>query len=192
MNNWNKPLESQGKKGKKVSVKITNPRFLGIIDFNKSSLEKRFWILDLQSGTVKSHWVSHGAKTGGLFAYQFSNQLDSNKTSLGFYLTGSFYKGKYGKSMKLFGLDETNDQAFDRDIVLHPASYVSYRFAYQNLRIGRSYGCFAVSHDSLQEILNSLPPGSLIYAYHDQLRNMDSKIQVPADDDIELTEEERI
>jgi len=147
--------------------------------------------LDLKTGGVRTHWVSHGANTGGIYAYEFSNQLNSLQTSLGFYLTGPRYVGQFGQSLKLYGLSDSNDQAFHRDIVLHPSSYVSYQFAYKNLRIGRSFGCLAVSYDSIKEILRTLPPGSLIYAYHDQIHDQNLKKVIPSDDNPELTEEER-
>lgn len=191
MENWNKQLTTFVKKNKKMKAKLTNSRFIALIDFNKSSIDKRFWILDLKTGIAKPYWVSHGAKTGGHFAYHFSNVINSWQTSLGFYLTGPRYTGQFGKSLKLYGLSSTNDQAFERDIVLHPAKYVSYEFAFNNLRIGRSHGCFAVSFESLDEILKALPPGSLIYAYHDQIFDQTQKTKVPENDEVELTEEER-
>lgn len=191
MENWGQPLSTELKNQKKTKVSIRNSRYIGIIDFNKSSLEKRFWILDLKTGLARTHWVSHGANTGGIFAYQFSNQLGSKQSSLGFYLTGPLYIGKFGKSLKLYGLSDSNDQAFDRDIVLHPSNYVSYQFAYKNLRLGRSFGCLAISYNSLQEILKTLPSGSLIYAHHDQLYNQSLEKNIPSDDNPELTEEEK-
>lgn len=191
MENWGQSLKTELKKQKLIKVKITNSRFVGIIDFNKSSLEKRFWILDLKTGQVRNHWVSHGANTGGIFAYQFSNELGTRQSSLGFYLTGPRYVGKFGKSLKLYGLSESNDQVYDRDIVLHPSNYVSYQFAYRNLRLGRSFGCLAISYDSLNEILKTLPTGSLIYTYHDQLYNRNLEKSIPSYDNPELTEEEK-
>lgn len=191
MENWGQGLRTEAKNRARRTVKITNPLYIGIIDYNQSSLEKRFWILNLKNGQVRNYWVSHGTKTGGVFAYQFSNILNTHQTSLGFYLTGLAYNGKFGRSLKLYGLDETNHQAFDRDIVLHPAPYVSPNYVSRHARLGRSNGCLAVSFDNIKEILTVLPTGSLVYAYHDQLHDKNLEMPIPAHDNLPMTIEER-
>ncbi|MES2646624.1 MAG: murein L,D-transpeptidase catalytic domain family protein [Bacteroidota bacterium] len=50
----------------------------------------------------------------------FSNQPNSYCSSKGIYKIGAKYKGSFGWSYKLHGLEKTNSKAFERFIVLHP------------------------------------------------------------------------
>ena len=54
-----------------------------------------------------------------IFDKQYSNEKDSKSTSLGRYKILRKYKGSYGLAYKLMGLDSTNENALDRNIVLH-------------------------------------------------------------------------
>src|SRR5690606_19541941 len=105
---------------------VTKP-FLTIIDFTKSANEKRMWVIDLEKKTLLYHCLTaHGRNSGEVFAHSFSNVPNSNKSSLGFYVTGSIYMGKHGTSLILKGVErKINDQAEARRIVMHGADYVS-------------------------------------------------------------------
>jgi hypothetical protein len=140
---------------------------VGITDFSKHSGEKRFYLLNTGNGRVSSHFVSHGrgsdpAHRGEL--ERFSNAYGSNASSAGAYLTGQYYHGKYGRSMKLKGLEHRNDNAEGRAIVVHSAWYAEPEVLQEHGKLGRSEGCFAMSHTSLQEVLARLGPGHLLYA----------------------------
>jgi hypothetical protein len=162
-------------------VTLTKPRYIAIIDFKKPSSQRRFYMIDLKTGEVTPYYTSHGIGTGrGDLATKFSNRKDSRMTSLGMYLTGDTYNGGYGMTLRMYGLEKSNDRAYDRDIVLHGAWYVSEDFMktinpktkepYQ--RIGVSWGCPAVSTAIAKKIIPLLMQGSLIYHYHEDL--MDS------------------
>ncbi len=147
--------------------RIRHTELVGITDFSKASREQRFFILDTNTGRVTSHYVSHGrgsdpAHSG--FLERFSNAYGSNATSAGAYLTGDFYYGKYGRSMKLKGLEDRNDNAEGRAIVVHSAWYAEPEVIREHGKLGRSEGCFAFSYASLQDVLHRLGPGHLIYA----------------------------
>lgn len=140
---------------------------VGIVDFAKVSSEPRFFLLDTNTGRVSRHFVSHGrgsdpAHTG--FLQRFSNQFGSEASSNGAYVTGDYYPGKYGRSMRVRGLDSSNSNAEDRAIVVHSAWYAEPDVIAENGRLGRSEGCFALSHRSLQEVLARLGPGRFLYA----------------------------
>jgi hypothetical protein len=146
---------------------IAHRDFLGIADFSLPSRSPRFYLLNLTDRTVRSHWVAHGrgsdpAHTGWL--EHFSNEPRSNATSAGAYRTGTSYLGAHGHSMRLEGLDPTNSNAAERAIVVHGAWYVSGEMIGRCGMLGRSEGCFAVGHASLDEVLTRLGPGRLIYA----------------------------
>ncbi len=141
--------------------------YLGIADFSLPSRSPRFHLLDLADGSVRSHWVAHGrgsdpAHTGWL--ERFSNEPHSNATSAGAYCTEGAYLGAHGRSMRLEGLDSTNSNAATRAIVVHGAWYVSTAMIERCGMLGRSEGCLAVSHASLDEVLTRLGSGRLIYA----------------------------
>lgn len=140
---------------------------IGIADFSLPSREARFHVVDMTSGQVESHRVAHGrgsdrGHTG--FLEQFSNDFGSNATSNGAYATADFYHGKYGLSMRLHGLDWSNNNALDRAIVVHQAWYAEPDMIGAHGKLGRSEGCFAFGRTSHFEIMRSLGEGRMIYA----------------------------
>jgi len=141
---------------------------VGIVDFTKPSAESRFYLLDTNSGRVTRHLVAHGrgsdpAHTG--FLQRFSNRMGSEASSNGAYVTGDYYPGRYGRSMRLRGLDHSNSNAEARAIVVHSAWYAERSMlASNNGMLGRSEGCFALPYSSLQEVLARLGPGHFLYA----------------------------
>ncbi len=140
---------------------------VGIADFTKPSNQSRFYLLDTNSGRVTRHLVAHGrgsdpAHTG--FLQRFSNAVGSEASSNGSYVTGDYYPGRYGRSMRLRGLDYSNSNAEARAIVVHSAWYAEPNVLQTNGRLGRSEGCFALSHTSLREVLERLGPGRFLYA----------------------------
>lgn len=143
---------------------------LTIIDYSLPSTEPRLWVLDLERGEVLFHeLVAHGAGTGDNYATRFSNVKDSRQTSLGLFLTGGTYEGGNGYSMKLRGLDTgINDRAEERHIVMHGAWYVNPEHARRQGRIGRSWGCPALSQEIAPTVIDTIKGGSFVYSYHGQ------------------------
>jgi len=146
---------------------IANPDLIAIADFSRPSHMPRFHLVDVANGRASSHLVAHGRgsdpkHTGWL--ERFSNGFGSNATSAGAYRTNGFYVGAHGRSIRLSGLDSSNDNALARGIVVHGAWYVSPAMAASHGVLGRSEGCFAFSESSLGEILAWLGPGHMIYA----------------------------
>jgi len=147
--------------------RLRHTDIVGITDFSRASASPRFFLLDTATGRVSTHLVSHGrgsdpAHTG--FLQRFSNEMGSNATSNGAYVTGDYYYGRYGRSLRLSGLDHTNSRAFERAIVVHSAWYAEPQVIAEHGRLGRSEGCFALSNASLQEVLARLGPGRFLYA----------------------------
>ncbi|GGD66165.1 murein L,D-transpeptidase catalytic domain family protein [Croceicoccus mobilis] len=142
--------------------------FVGLVDFNQHSREKRFDIVDVGNGRVmKSYLVSHGkgsdpAHTG--WVQTLSNRVGSNQSSDGAFLTGAAYYGKLGRSRRLHGLDPSNSHAFARAIVMHGADYVSPSLIMRHGKIGRSLGCFAVEQHVRDEVLDIMGEGRLLFA----------------------------
>jgi hypothetical protein len=148
--------------------KIINQSVISIVDFSLPSNEKRLYVLDLRNYKVLfNSLVAHGRNTGAQYANSFSNEPSSFKSSPGFYVTEETYNGKHGYSLKLQGLEKgVNDNAYDRAIVLHGASYVSDGFIRARGYIGRSEGCPAVPENMSTPIINSIKGGSCLFIYH--------------------------
>jgi hypothetical protein len=140
---------------------------LTIIDYSLPSTQPRLWVLDLEKGKVLYHeLVAHGQGTGDNYATRFSNVKDSKQTSLGLFLTGGTYEGGNGYSLKLKGLDKgINDRAEERHIVMHGAWYVSAEHARQQGRLGRSWGCPALSQEIARTVIDKLKGGTFVYSY---------------------------
>jgi hypothetical protein len=146
---------------------ISNIDVVAIADFTKASADPRFYLLDTNSGRVTRHLVAHGRgsdpeHTG--FLQHFSNLPGSEASSNGAYVTTEFYPGHYGRAMRVRGLDQSNSNAESRAIVVHSAWYAEPGVLASMGRLGRSEGCFALSHASLQEVLERLGPGHFLYA----------------------------
>lgn len=166
--NENKEFKVKLNQGLK-NVKIANKKYAIIIDFSKPSSSRRLYFLNLESGVVEKYFVAHGVNTGEDLAISFSNIIDSRKSSLGFFLTGSTYIGSKGESLILHGLEKSNDRAFERAIVMHGAAYVSMDFLNKYGRMGRSWGCPAVSEAINKKLLPNIKDGAILYAYHKDL-----------------------
>lgn len=146
---------------------IRNRDRIGLVDFDLPSSQPRFHIVDLTSGRSRSLLVAHGrgsdpAHSG--FLQRFSNEMGSNCSSQGAYITEDVYVGQHGRSRRLSGLDPTNNNVEPRAIVVHSAWYVSPDMVAQHGKLGRSEGCFALSAADLEDALSSLGNGRMIYA----------------------------
>lgn len=140
---------------------------VGIADFGLHSAKPRFHFVNLDRGEVQSHHVSHGTGSDDQhdgWLKQFSNVEGSNATSRGAYVTWEWYKGRYGTSVRLGGLDHTNEAALRRYIVMHRADYAETSHLDRWGRLGRSNGCFAMGTEQFREALMHLSGGRLLYA----------------------------
>lgn len=140
---------------------------VGIADFGLHSAKPRFHFVNLERGEVQSYHVSHGMGSdpqhdGWLKA--FSNTEGSNATSRGAYVTWEWYKGRYGTSVRLGGLDHSNEAALRRYIVMHHADYAEASHLDRWGRLGRSNGCFAMGTEQFREALMHLSGGRLLFA----------------------------
>lgn len=147
--------------------KIQKDNILSILDFSLPSGKKRLFILDLVSGELLFHtYASHGKNSGTSVPTKFSNSNNSNKSSLGFYLTGDTYKGKHGESLRLLGEEKgINDKAFERGIVMHSATYVDESIIASQGFIGRSQGCPAIPKNVYKEVIARIKEGSCLFMY---------------------------
>jgi hypothetical protein len=146
---------------------VAHPGLLTVIDYTRSSIDRRLWVIDLRSGDVLfNELVAHGRGSGDVLATVFSNDDNSHMSSLGLFVTRDAYVGHNGYSLRLDGLDPgLNDHARARAIVIHGAAYVSEAFAKQIGRLGRSWGCPAVRPEIAQTLIDTIKGGTVVFAY---------------------------
>lgn len=162
-----KLLEVASREKDRVAAQLWRTDVVGIADFGVPSWKPRLHFANLEDGTVRSFLTAHGKgsdREHDGWLKNFSNQPGSEATSRGAYLTAEWYKGKYGTSIRLLGLDPDNATALERAIVMHPAWYAEPAMVARWGKIGRSEGCFAMAPEDFREALWRLSGGRLLFA----------------------------
>jgi L,D-transpeptidase catalytic domain len=150
------------------------PAHIVVVDFAKHSREPRLYRVDLRDGDgldrpiLVAHGIGSDPDDDG-YATIFSNVYNSLSSSLGAAIGAERYIGINGLSLRLDGLEPSNNQMRYRDIVVH--SYQPDRRRYFNAeyiankgRPGSSEGCFVVEPDKREWILETLENGGFIYS----------------------------
>jgi hypothetical protein len=147
---------------------LTRRSVLSIADFSQSSSEKRMYVIDLRHKRLLYRtYVAHGQNSGSEFAETFSNEPESFKSSLGFYVTKTTYFGRNGLSLRLNGVDNGyNDKAMKRNIVLHGCSYVGDDYLQNFGASGTSLGCPALPEAVSARVIRAVADGSCFFIYH--------------------------
>ncbi len=140
------------------------------VDMSIPSGKNRFFIYNLKENKIIDQGlVAHGSgsETGIEGKLKFSNINNSLSTSIGKYYVDKSYFGQFGKAYKLYGLDKTNSNAYDRNIVLHKYSKVPYDE--QEASICNSFGCPMVNEKyfkRLESILDSSEKNIILEIYY--------------------------
>lgn len=151
-----------------TAAKGMNTRICFLSDMELPSGQERFFIYDLQRDSlIGTALVAHG----NCFEYwlegrKYSNVVGSGCTSLGKYRIGKPYTGKWGYSYKLHGLDSSNNNAYERTVVLHGHSCVPETPVRDE--ICQSNGCPTVAPSfllRLKGIINASPKPILLWIY---------------------------
>lgn len=142
---------------------------ISIIDYRKSSNDKRFYVIDIIRKKVLYHTlVAHGRHSGDIYAKYFSNEPDSLQSSLGFFVTGDTYEGEHGYSLYLYGMERgVNDKARARRIIVHGAYYARWAFIRKYGRLGRSQGCPALPAGPHIDIIDTIMGGTCLFQFYD-------------------------
>lgn len=155
---------------KMITSGIYNSKIAFFIDMRIKSGKNRFFVYDLENNTIlDSGLVANGAgsETSIKGELKFSNIPNSKCTSLGRYAIGKSYRGMFGKAYVLKGLDETNNNAIKRMIVLH--SYSAVPEGEQDHYIALSQGCPMVSEvffKRLEKIIDSSKSNIIMNIYY--------------------------
>lgn len=140
------------------------------IDMKVHSGAYRFFVVDLaQKKIIDRGLVAHGSGSETTIEgeLKFSNENNSYCTSLGKYSIGTSYNGQFGKAYKLHGLDESNSNAFSRNIVLH--KYEAMPYEEQEQAICNSLGCPMVNerfYKRLEKIIDRSDKNIILDIYY--------------------------
>ncbi|MEO5783546.1 MAG: murein L,D-transpeptidase catalytic domain family protein [Ginsengibacter sp.] len=151
----------------KNKKKLANDKILSIIDFSNPSGRKRLFVIDVKNYKLLFvTYVAHGKNSGLDKALYFSNEPESNKSSVGFYTTLSPYNGVHGYSLQLAGQEiGFNNNAKQREIVVHAADYVDESIVKSQGYIGRSLGCPALSPGIYKQVIDKIKNGTCLFVY---------------------------
>ena len=147
-----------------------NNKIAFFVDMKIPSGKNRFFVYDLKADKIiDKGLVAHGSgsETGIKGKLRFSNVPNSLSTSLGKYYIGKHYYGKFGRAYKLYGLDETNSNAFKRDIVFH--YYYDVPYKEKDGYICNSFGCPMVNKkyfDRISRLIDSSESNILMSIYY--------------------------
>ena len=120
----------------KINSKAKSLPYTILVDFSKHIDSVRLWVFsNKKNKIILSSKCAHGIKSGINYAVSFSNELNTNKSSLGSFLILNSYKGFYGESWALKGLSINNSNASKRSIIIHSSKKMSTKW---------SWGCFSI------------------------------------------------
>jgi hypothetical protein len=172
-NKQQKNLSQLNDRAKEIRIyaekKGYSTRYCFLLDMRIQSGLKRFFVYDMNKNSIAfSGLVAHGS-CDQLFMKEakFSNMPESGCTSIGIYKVGRAYKGQYGKAYKLYGLQSSNSNAFNRAVVLHGLSCVPDEECYPK-PLCNSSGCPMVSFaflKKLSSIIDSSVKPVLLWVY---------------------------
>lgn len=144
-------------------------KYCFLVDMSLPSGRRRFFVYNLEKNTVVfSGLVAHGSCNETFLSRpKFSNAASCGCSSLGKYKVGGFYRGHYGKSYRLYGLDNSNSNAYRRAVVIHGYDCVPDEEIYPRV-LCNSLGCPGVSYnffEKLSRIIEQSEKPILLWVY---------------------------
>jgi 3-phenylpropionate/cinnamic acid dioxygenase small subunit len=149
-------------KQKQIEYNPHNKKYVVIIDYTKPMLTDRLFLINMETKEIiLKTQVSHAIKTGKIYAKHFSNEIGSEKSCYGGFITSETYYGRYGYSLIVDGKDKgINDNARTRKIIFHSTKKMT------NPKYPLTYGCFATTDDVNLKLINLIKGGCLVYVIH--------------------------
>lgn len=138
--------------------KLSNTRFITVIDYRKSILQKRLFVYDVKKKSiVLSSRVAHSFWSGLLYPAKFSNVEGSELSCSGTFLTDKdTYIGRFGRALRVDGITAgVNTNARRRSIVFHedPGFY------------NYSMACFMTNKAVNEQLISMIKGRSLVVVY---------------------------
>jgi len=123
-----------------------------LIDMSLPANHNRFFVYSFSKDTIlNSGLVAHGnCNQYWLEGRKYGNEIGCGCTSLGRYGIGKSYYGRFGLAFKLYGLDKTNSNAFNRYVVLHAHDCMPDHEVVEE--VCQSNGCPMVSPNFLKQL----------------------------------------
>jgi hypothetical protein len=142
-------------KQKQIQYNTPNKHYVVIIDYTKPIDDVRLFVVDMEKSTiVLRSTVAHARNSGLMFAKDYSNEMNTKKSSPGAYQTKGTYFGGFGYSMIIKGLESVNNNAERRYIIFHSNRLMKTKY---------SWGCFATPEETNKKIINMVKDGCLVY-----------------------------
>ena len=156
--------------------RLNEKDLFSIIDFTKDSSSKRFYTIDLEKMKIVYYtYVAHGRNSGEIKSSSFSDAMESNKSSIGFYITGATYIGSKGFSLMLYGDEKGyNSNLAKRAVVIHTANYANENYITRTGRMGRSLGCPVLPENIYKQVIETIKEKTMIFAYYDDAKYLSS------------------
>lgn len=131
-----------------------------LIDFSRHSGKNRFFVWNFKENKPEiESLVAHGYGNTGFESTNqkivFSNTPNSYASSLGKYTLGERSYSKWGINIhyKMHGLEQTNNNAFKRYIVLHSYKMIPDEETYPSyLPLGFSQGCPVIDDETMRKV----------------------------------------
>lgn len=143
--------------------RLSNKERFVVIDFSLNANQRRFLYLDITGNSFTTYLVSHGLGSdpdGDGNATVFSDRWRTRATALGAYRATDGDDEKGEPIMRLKGLDDSNDNAKARDIVVKGDDYVNEAAGWA----GRSWGAFVMDPTIVAGVIERLEDGVIIFA----------------------------
>lgn len=158
---------------KYCQAKGFNTQYCILVDFSIHSGKQRFFVWDFKNKAIKySSLCCHGyGQKSTQIKPVFSNVDGSYCSSLGKYKIGARAYSKWGINIhyKLHGLENTNNNAFKRFVVLHSHAPVADKDIYpKHLPLGWSQGCPVINNNAMKQVdkmLKSATKPILLWIY---------------------------
>jgi len=133
--------------------KNLDTRYCFLLDLQIHNGKKRFFVYDMQKDSIlHAGLVTHGdCREQYLSEVRYSNKPGSQCSAAGRYKVGAQYKGIFGKSYRLHGLDSSNNNALKRALVIHAHECIPEKEIYPD-QICNSQGCATVAPSFLTTI----------------------------------------
>ena len=158
---------SEAKQLQKIyGAHIRKKQYVIYIDFEKPLFQKRIYVIDTKTDEIViKDYVTHAWNSGVLFAGDFSNKPETNKSCKGAFVTQGTHRGKFGLSMRVKGLQKgVNHNAGRRAIIFHPYSFK------KEIMSGKlpvsfpwSLGCFATNRETNKKLIELTRNGTLVF-----------------------------
>lgn len=144
-----------------------------MVDMSIHSGKNRLFVYDFkQKKTIISGLCAHGVGGGSTATKPiFSNKAGSNCTSLGKYKVKNRAYSNWGINIhyKMYGLEQTNNNAFKRIVVLHSYTPIPSYEIYPQVLFGQSAGCPVIADEQMKQIdklLIKKKKGVLLWIYN--------------------------